>query len=58
MIRARFIHRALAAGVFLLVLSACGKRPDDVDPPPGADPGAYPRAYPDVQLDPPGTATP
>lgn len=39
---------AAAAGL----LAACGVKPDDVSPPPGADPRAFPRPYPNPGLDP------
>jgi len=41
----------LAAAVAGL-LAACGVKPDDVSPPPGADPRAFPRTYPNPALDP------
>lgn len=32
----------------LLTVSACGVRPERLDPPADADPAAYPRTYPKV----------
>lgn len=34
------------------VLAACGVKPQDVDPPPGAREGMFPRTYPNPALDP------
>jgi hypothetical protein len=46
---------ALLAGLMALcLLSACGKKPDVMEAPEGADPNAYPRHYPDVITDPQG----
>lgn len=35
-----------------LVLSSCGKRPGEVDPPVGAGPTSFPHTYPDLGTDP------
>jgi len=42
------------AALLLLVLplGACGKKPDQVDPPPGAEQSTFPRTYPDPATDP------
>ena len=42
---------ALSAAL-LLPLGACGKKPNQVDPPPGAEDSAFPRTYPDLSIDP------
>lgn len=36
----------------LLSLSACGKKPNQVDPPPGAGNSGFPHTYPDPATDP------
>ena len=38
--------------IVLLSLTACGIRPDEVDPPPGAEKVVFPRTYPDPSPDP------
>ena len=43
---------ALTLVVLAFGLSACGKKPKDVDPPLGANPKDYPRTYPDPATDP------
>jgi hypothetical protein len=36
----------------MLSLTACGKKPSQVDPPPGVEEDAFPRIYPDPATDP------
>jgi hypothetical protein len=36
----------------LLALSACGKKPNEVDPPPGAEDNIFPKTYPNISTDP------
>jgi hypothetical protein len=38
--------------ILLLPLSACGKKPNQLDPPPGAENNVFPRNYPDPATDP------
>jgi hypothetical protein len=35
-----------------LSLCACGKKPNQLDPPPGAEDSTFPRTYPDPATDP------
>jgi hypothetical protein len=44
----------LAILLIAATLSACGKKPEVMEAPVGADPLAYPRSYPDVRTDPDG----
>lgn len=53
MIRPLFICVALLA-----LLCACGKRPEVMEVPEGANAKAFPRHYPDVHTDPQGTYVP
>ncbi len=34
------------------ILSACGKKPSEVDPPPGVTNDTFPKTYPDPSTDP------
>jgi hypothetical protein len=44
---------ALLLLMFLLApLTACGKKPNQVDPPPGVEDSAFPKTYPDPATDP------
>ncbi|MER2520809.1 MAG: hypothetical protein ABTQ34_09020 [Bdellovibrionales bacterium] len=56
------VHTApmlLLVGLILLAtLSACGKKPGMVDPPPDVVEDRFPRAYPDAATDPAGTVPP
>ncbi|NDE90681.1 MAG: hypothetical protein EB059_06035 [Alphaproteobacteria bacterium] len=54
------IHFVIGCFILAIFLSltGCGKRPDIVDPPDGADPKAYPRSYPDISTDPSGHVNP
>ena len=36
----------------ILMLAACGKKPNLVDPPPGAEDITFPKTYPDISTDP------
>ena len=36
----------------VLMLAACGKKPNQVDPPPGAEDITFPKTYPDISTDP------
>jgi hypothetical protein len=38
--------------ILVLPLTACGIKPDHVDPPPGAESLVYPKTYPDISTDP------
>jgi len=38
--------------LLLLCLTACGKKPNQVDPPPGVEENAFPKTYPDPTTDP------
>jgi hypothetical protein len=42
----------LALLPFALLLTACGKKPNQVDPPPGSEDVVYPQIYPDPATDP------
>ena len=42
----------LALLLMILPLSACGKKPNQLDPPPGAQDNAFPKIYPDPATDP------
>ena len=46
------LRTALLAAALAAALAGCGKKPDSLDPPPGA-PDVFPRQYPPPQLDPP-----
>lgn len=41
-----FLSLALALALAAPALAACGKRPTDLEPPPGHQEGEYPRKYP------------
>ena len=46
-------YRVLAVFFLLfLPLCACGKKPNQVDPPPGAEETVFPKTYPDPATDP------
>jgi hypothetical protein len=49
--RARFLW-LIALLLPLFALGACGKRPNQVDPPPGAEDITFPKTYPDIKTDP------
>jgi hypothetical protein len=40
-----------ALGLALAALAACGKKPDVLKPPEGADPTRFPRPYPNPRYD-------
>ena len=44
--------------LLVLSVSACGTKPDHVDPPANADPQKFPRTYPDIKIDPAPVAAP
>jgi ABC-type Fe3+-hydroxamate transport system substrate-binding protein len=48
------MRTALLLLLALVTLSACGKRPEQMEAPANTDPNAYPRHYPDVRTDPDG----
>jgi hypothetical protein len=47
----RLLATLLLAVMCFLSLSACGKRPAQVDPPPGVSKSVYTRQYPDIETD-------
>lgn len=47
----RFLALLLLAVMCFLTLAACGKRPAQVDPPPGVSKSVYSRQYPDIETD-------
>jgi hypothetical protein len=46
------LHFICLTLLILLPLTACGKKPNQLDVPPGAQEDAYPRVYPDPASDP------
>jgi hypothetical protein len=48
----RFMRACIVLLLLLLPLAACGKKPGQVDPPPGIENDAFPKAYPDPSTDP------
>jgi hypothetical protein len=49
--RVKACRVTLLAIVCLLALTGCGKRPGQVDPPPGISKDVYTREYPDIRTD-------
>lgn len=56
--RTHFFTLVLLAFALLLPLSACGKKPSVVDPPPEVVEDHFPRSYPDASTDPAATVPP
>lgn len=50
-VNARALLRGMAVVLCLVALGACGKRPAQVDPPPGVSKDVYTREYPDIRTD-------
>lgn len=50
MSRRRFL--AIAALPVVAALAACGKKPERMEPPPGADQSRFPRRYPNPRFEP------
>jgi hypothetical protein len=48
----RQLGLVVALFLFLLPLAACGKKPNQVDPPPTVEEDTFPRIYPDPATDP------
>jgi len=48
----RLISACLVILLALLPLAGCGKKPNQVDPPPGVENDTFPRPYPDPSTDP------
>ncbi|HSK39681.1 MAG TPA: twin-arginine translocation signal domain-containing protein [Arenibaculum sp.] len=51
--RRRFLaFAALPAAAAVAALGACGKKPERMEPPPGAAPSRFPRSYPNPRYEP------